>query len=128
MALKRNDVEGRVRRYMQRCVHFNGIQNDRCKAGVLYDDVNKDGKAIPCIPLDAPQGSCKKFQYFTEEEARAKVQRQDESLDRTISRLAEGCCPICGQSVKHRQSGACVYGVPCGHRLYQRKINPQFAE
>ncbi len=129
MPLQRSDIEGRVQRFMSRCFYFNGIQNDRCRAGVLYDDLNRDNqKALPCIPLEAEQAECSKFRAYTEDEARAKVQAQDESLERAFSRLSEGCCPTCGESVKHRQVGRCVYGVPCGHRLYQGTINPQYAE
>lgn len=38
-----------------RCVHFTGIQNDKCKAGILYADV---GRPIPCITLNGKRNDC----------------------------------------------------------------------
>jgi hypothetical protein len=39
-----------------------------------------------------------------------------------LEALASGLCPTCGVKVEEeRQVGRCVYGVPCGHRLFQGK-------
>lgn len=36
-----------------------------------------------------------------------------------FANLRGGRCPVCGQPVTEKQVGSCVYGEPCGHRLYQ---------
>jgi hypothetical protein len=37
-----------------------------------------------------------------------------------LRRLVAGDCSHCGAAVEKRvQVGPCVYGEPCGHRLYQ---------
>jgi hypothetical protein len=45
-----------------------------------------------------------------------------------ISCIAESRCPHCKKQVTQRQVGHCVYGVECGHRMYQGTVNPKFAE
>lgn len=39
--------------------------------------------------------------------------------------MADNKCPHCGADVVNkRQVGRCVYADPCGHRLYQGRLNP----
>jgi hypothetical protein len=40
-----------------------------------------------------------------------------------FEKLSNNICPICDSQVKQqRQVGHCVYGEPCGHRLYQGTV------
>ena len=40
-----------------------------------------------------------------------------------LDAMFEGHCPHCGKPVeRERQAGHCVYGEPCGHRLYQGRV------
>lgn len=49
-----------------KCVHFNGVMNECCKAGVKYADV-RVGKPylFPCIKTG---GQCSKASFLTDEE------------------------------------------------------------
>lgn len=63
----------------KKCVHFNGRQNDCCKAGVRYKDIQDNGhgslfERSPCFNGDGSK--CAKAQYPTVEEA---VQADEES-------------------------------------------------
>jgi hypothetical protein len=41
-------------------------------------------------------------------------------LNAAFDKLANGICPHCDTTIEHeRQVGRCVYGEPCGCRLYQ---------
>jgi len=111
---------------MERCEHFNGLINDVCKAGVSYETVRDastrpyrypclSGNGLPCAT------TCAMASYPTEAEAH-EYEKRVEAHSAAYSRdLAEGRCPICHQPAKKRQVGRCVYGDPCGHRMYQGK-------
>lgn len=54
-----------------RCIHFNGIMNDTCKAGVCYSDVRVDKPyKFPCLKQG---GTCVHAQFLTPEEVEAEV-------------------------------------------------------
>lgn len=61
---------------MKECVHFNGIQNDTCKAGINYRDLAGEPRKgcmtrIPCFTSSytekTEQVACAKFSQITEE-------------------------------------------------------------
>jgi hypothetical protein len=71
------------------CIHFNGILNDTCKAGVNYSDIAGDeaGRALrlPCCrPFpgreDVVKVTCAKQRPQTEEEFRAQQAETDERV------------------------------------------------
>lgn len=54
---------------MNKCIHFNGIfRNEKCKAGIKYNDVKVDSSPIklPCLNQG---GECPQCKFRTEEEA-----------------------------------------------------------
>ncbi len=55
-----------------KCIHFNGIMNDCCKAGVNYADV-RVGKPylFPCIKTG---GECVKAQFRNEDEIKKYIE------------------------------------------------------
>lgn len=54
-----------------RCIHFNGIMNKECKAGIKYEDVRVDKPYnFPCLKTG---GICSKSQFPTEEEVQAEI-------------------------------------------------------
>lgn len=107
------------------CKHFNGIQNDACKAGVRYADLVPEefGRArkLPCFRSTKTPSPCALCIFPTDAEAE---QYERDALDRNakfMTAIIEGKCPVCNLPVTQRQVGHCVYGS-CGHRLYQGKV------
>jgi hypothetical protein len=125
--MKRETAEERIQYDMQKCKHFNGTVNKRCRAGVAYDalfDAPNYSFALPCLPRhdddQRPIASCALRALSTREEAEAHEQAVEDALRRFTQRLVDGQCPHCGQAVEQeRQVGSCVYAEPCGHRMYQ---------
>lgn len=70
-----------------KCIHFNGISNKKCKAGFSYDEVDAKLKlpyrsGLPCIkPHDGDlkrldgkaQCHCPKLQFYTEQEVQSQL-------------------------------------------------------
>lgn len=55
-----------------KCIHFNGVMNKSCKAGINYEDVRIDRPyKFPCLQQG---GACLKAQFPTEEKITAKLQ------------------------------------------------------
>lgn len=61
-----------------RCIHFTGIQNKTCKAGVSYDSF--DG-VLPCITV-ADARLCEKYQDPTPEQIAESKAAHDASMER----------------------------------------------
>ena len=89
------------------CKHYTGLMHDTCEAGVRYKDKG-------CTHL------CSQAVFLTEEEIAEKKKKIEESLKRFCNNLANDICPHCEKLIQEKkQIGRCVYGYPCGHRLYQ---------
>lgn len=54
---------------VKKCIHFDGVMNKHCKAGVEYATVCAGPLMFPCKQTG---GSCSKAQYPTREEAEAQ--------------------------------------------------------
>lgn len=119
----------RVEKIQQTCRHFNGIQHDRCYAGVDYRGLMEGSTTgsgrLPCLPAfspdDPPPVSCALLNRPTREEAEAEVRESDARLEAWKTAIREGRCPTCGKQIERVQRGSCVYGS-CGHRLYQGRV------
>lgn len=112
-----------------KCRHFNGIQNDTCRAGVQYDDFKnrKVSQGLPCFrdeKLGQCEGVCSKREWYTEEEVAAQVKAHEEHIKVmfvVIPALKEDAkkkgfkkgnggassieCPNCRGTVSYRVSG-----------------------
>lgn len=115
---------------MSHCKHFDGIQNETCKAGVNYETVTEKalnprtgiGIRLACYPGDQSCMSCDKYQGWQLEEALAEEARREVAIQAHLTKLATDICPHCDTPVEKKvQAGSCVYAEPCGHRLYQGK-------
>ncbi len=71
-----------------KCVHFNGMQNKTCRAGVTYDEVD-NGKRVPyrkALPCFKPEGDeveqckCEHLRFRTEEEIQARLDEHEETM------------------------------------------------
>lgn len=124
------EMQRRTREEMRRCVHFNGVMNAECNAGVNYHELLGDGVGcfahMPCFSDEQSKVRCDKAEFLSESEARAKVDAHEIYIQEFIQQLNNSICPTCKVQVKQKQIGPCVYGT-CGHRLYQGKVNPEFA-
>lgn len=70
----------------RKCIHFNGIMNKTCKAGINYDDVREDRPfKFPCLKQG---GECKHAQFPTEEQVKERVSQIIDSGTQTIMAAA----------------------------------------
>ena len=109
---------------MGRCVHFNGLMNDRCAAGVCYADVKpappvRGPLALPCFALDDNAAPCEHQRFPTREEAEeyerethARFERMMGARKRIVEvtsgrRGVSGTtdCPVCGKRLGYSVAG-----------------------
>lgn len=115
--------EEQIRKLMRKCANFNGFQNDRCEAGVVYRELS-DGPAtmrrLPCLleHADPDYVECPKASYPSREEAEAQDTEARRRIQEYMGKIAKGQCPECGHG-EWSQVGRCVYCDRCHHRLYQ---------
>lgn len=73
-----------------RCRHFNGVQHDKCEAGVCYKTLQGAGyqRLLPCMPWHCdtgkPVASCDKYAVFTVEEIAEQERQIEKSINETI--------------------------------------------
>jgi hypothetical protein len=111
--------------YADRCRHFNGIQHDRCKAGVNYLDVRDESQPgpyrWPCLTWadKAATTECSKRSLLTQVEHAEKEEQIVAAMAKADADIAAGKCHVCGAaSEPSRIIGRCKYAA-CGHRVGQ---------
>lgn len=57
-----------------KCVHFSGIMDKICKAGITYDDVRVEGDGPYRFPCLKQGGECTSAQFLNDEEVKKKVE------------------------------------------------------
>jgi hypothetical protein len=106
------------------CVHFNGVGNDRCKAGIAYKGFGSP-RCLPCLPkfrdTDPEPPKCAMFratgmeQVLREEEewkemavranrARVAIVAHAQATGEMRGKLH---CPICGKGELHYSIARC---------------------
>lgn len=115
-----------MKKFMEWCRHYNGLMNDTCKAGVAYKDVKDPADrplGYPCFKDKGCTHLCDKVSFLTPEEAAIEEEKVSEALRKYLENIANDICPHCNTPIKEKkQIGRCVYGYPCGHRLYQGSL------
>jgi hypothetical protein len=121
--------------YANKCIHFNGVMNNRCEADIAYADVRQPiedrqpgdlAYALPCLKDRKGHATCALLQFPTAEEAIEHENKAEARIAELLGKLHDNICPHCDTPVeKQRQVGRCVYAEPCGHRLYQGKAKKQ---
>lgn len=98
MATLTDALRARVERT---CVHFNGIQNARCKAGVAYGELPDDARGIGKFPCMNPEhaAKCEKHRFATPEEVQADL----DEVERAEVRFNQGLSQCCGVEVDRSQ-------------------------
>lgn len=77
---------------MSRCKHFNGIRNDACDIGIVYDSVRLPpngtiGQRIPCVRPDGKE-YCGMCVFPTNEEQAAEDAQRTKSIEATMKVMA----------------------------------------
>ncbi len=71
-----------------RCRHFNGLQHDKCEAGVCYKALQETGQ-LPCLPWHCdtgkPAAKCDKYGTYTAEETAEQERQIERSINGTIT-------------------------------------------
>jgi len=104
-----------------RCKHFNGVINEKCKAGIVYDKLvggclSPSRKELPCVVFpgtifpgeNREMAACEFREFLTQKEQEAEERKVAEHIQKImIARLAikehmqgkSGCgnipCPVC---------------------------------
>lgn len=111
-----------------RCVHFNGLINERCEIGIEYLSVRDSSRSPYRWPCHKGAGGgdchtvCHRAEFLTDEQAKNEADETRGMLDAFFSKIESGICPHCDTEIKARQQvGRCAYAEPCGCRLYQGK-------
>jgi hypothetical protein len=106
----------------KRCIHFNGVLNDNCEAGICYKTI----KDLPCfrksVDMNAKPESCVNCEWPTEEYISEILEEADRESARMmmasdliekIKRDHKGknwtgieVCPVCGGDL-HLSHAAC---------------------
>lgn len=75
---KEKERERRIKSLMNRCKHFNGIQNQKCEAGITYDVFSDEFrlKHLPCFKDTSNGKVCKESTFLSREDA---IQEEDKS-------------------------------------------------
>lgn len=109
----------------EKCRHFNGLMSKVCKAGVAYETFRVPNQgmrtSLPCF-VDGLSVPCAERDFPNEAEAKAQEAESEAYIKAYFEKVAMGICPICDRLMTKKQVGRCVYGDPCGHRLYQGTI------
>jgi hypothetical protein len=104
------------------CKHFNGLQNEQCKLGILYESVcvsTPDDELYPCLKEDNVESKCDWADFPTEEETRAHVEEVEKCLKEYIQDLESDICPTCKVPILAKTERHCdVFAEPCGHYLH----------
>lgn len=112
--------------FADRCRFFNGIQHDKCEAGVRYLDVRdsspKGPYRWPCMTpygRDASTTTCPKQSLLTQDEQKAQHEENLALIAKAFEDVSAGKCPSCGAPIEpSKVVGRCKY-ASCGHRLGQ---------
>lgn len=107
------------RNLAERCIHFNGIQHSHCRAGVCYNELDRDCRVpyragLPCLPLqpdrlaalgDTPRATCQHHLLPTPEQ----VAEHDRVITAAIERHALVLKAVA--SIRENQKGKHWTGV-----------------
>ncbi len=113
------------------CLHFTGLQNEKCAAGVYYLDMTEDGAyRLPCFrdkgtdKSGKPQNDCPKLTWRTDQEIDAEIDKLNRAAVAYFEQLKTAVCPYCHHKVDaYRQVEGSVYADPCGHRQYKGSLS-----
>jgi len=84
-------IAEKVQETMQKCIHFNGVMNQKCKAGVEYRQLFGSepgwGKHLCCLNDSQSPVWCDKASMPTQEQAEAIVADREARFQRVMTAL-----------------------------------------
>lgn len=71
----------------ERCRHFNGVEHDKCEAGIYYKTLEAGGLMLPCLPWhnEKPAATCDKYATYTADEIAEQEREFERSITGTIT-------------------------------------------
>jgi hypothetical protein len=121
------DREPKLGEFKNECRHFNGIQHERCAAGVLYHSFDRRIVELPCLPdsrihKDRSVANCPSISLLTQGELLGRYREHTALIDAFCKSIESGKCFECGTDIEpSRIVGRCKYAA-CGHRIGQVAI------
>jgi len=121
-----SDREARIRHLMKSCVHFNGIQHDKCGAGINIREMVAGpdfgwAARIPCIitALSKEKAVCPSISLPTREEAEKEYDNEEVSFDRHMKafRAAHDDAKAKGFKIGNGGMGSIPCPMECGGQL-----------
>jgi hypothetical protein len=104
-----------------KCSHFNGLMNDKCRAGIAYNSVEGERvpyrKGLPCFREGEANTRCEKRHFLTPEEVAAKCADARRGFDNVKNARAAIVAHI---AETKQQNGACKCPI-CGEKLYYNR-------
>lgn len=99
-----------ARKRAERCRHFNGVQHEKCEAGVCYQELSKTGM-LPCLPWHndpgKPVATCDKRATYTPEE----LAEQERDLNEHLARMEKVMASIAHLRRQVRQTKIAYAGM-----------------
>jgi hypothetical protein len=95
-------------RYARTCRHFNGVQHVRCRQGIVYSSVRREGQ-LACLHAAAAIG-CADRSMLSLEESRLMAARRCAELDAAAGHHRAARTAI--ESMR-RRTGSSVGVIPC---------------
>jgi hypothetical protein len=107
---KAEQREKRISEYMDKCAHFNGVQNDTCKAGVNYESAFPTG-GIPCFRVSESPGRCSLVQLPTREQATQRYEEREAQIEKSLNAMRAAHADAAEKGFGKRNGG--VSQCPC---------------
>jgi hypothetical protein len=74
----------------RKCIHFNGVMEKVCKAGIKYEDVREEPQNGPYrFPCLKQGGECPQSKFLNEEQVNEKVTEIEHSCTQTIIAISK---------------------------------------
>lgn len=112
-----------------RCVHFNGIQNDACRAGVSYETFRKERVAgkdwMPCLKDAAGDCvHCEQRRWPTAEEVEAELAEDEKHFAKMMAGANAVCTDAANRGFKKGNGGVGVVTCPvCNGGLIRYSVS-----
>lgn len=103
------DFQGRAKKKSETCVHFNGVQNEHCRAGVAYESFERPG--IPCMTDFCKGQVCAQRHFPTPEEVQEMIAADEAAFERTSKAISAVAKDAKSKGLKKRSGGQS--SIPC---------------
>lgn len=107
-----------IKSELSSCRHFNGIQHDKCKAGVTYVKWKQgvDERAMPCLPSMVHEREvwpCELFEIMSQSDAEKAADARIDSLNRTVKAMRAAKDDAKAKGFRKGSGGISEIACPC---------------